>query len=389
MKAFSKAGMALSLLSLLTLTACGTNSTSSTPSNSASSSGATKGTILIGVETPMTGSSAKMGIDMNNAIQMAANQINAKGGVLDKKIKLTFQDDACDPQTAAAAANKLVSENVVAVVGGYCSGAVLPATGVYHQAGIPMVVTAANSAAIPAQGYKDIFLINGTTTAQAETAANYMVKTLGAKNIAILNDNSAYSQDLANRTKLAVTKDGAKVIAFDAIDPQATDYTTELTKLKALHPDATYFTGYYSAGGLILKQFKQLGVSGAFGVGDGANDPTIIKIAGVQNAQGLFTTTSPTPQFQASAKSWVQQYQKEFNMAPGPYSALSYDGMRLLANAISRAGSTSSKAIISALAATKNFSTFGGPVSFKPDGELAKSNFVVLIVKNGQYQLVK
>lgn len=329
-----------------------------------------------------------MGTDMDNAIQMAANQLNAKGGVLGKKIKLTVADDACDPQTAATAANQLVSQNVVGVVGGYCSGAVLPASGVYHSAGMPMVVTAANSAAIPAQGYKDIFLINGTTVAQGETAADYMVKTLGAKRIAILNDNSAYSVDLANRTKNFVQQLGGQVIAFDAINPQETDFTTELTKLKGLHPDATYFTGYYAAGGLLIKQFRQLGVSGAFGVGDGANDPTLIKIAGVQNAQNVFTTTSPTPQFIPSAKNWVEQYQKEFNMAPGPYSALSYDGMRLMANAIKRAGSTNKAAIIKALAATKNFPTFGGPVSFKADGELAKSNFIVLIIKNGQYQRV-
>jgi branched-chain amino acid transport system substrate-binding protein len=376
MKALSKIWVALSVTSMLTLTACGIGG------------GGNQGggnTITVGVETPTTGSSAKMGQDMNHAIQMAVDEINNKGGVLGKKITLTFADDAADPQTAAAAANKLVSQGVVAVVGGYASGAVLPASGVYHQAGIPMVVTAANSAKIPAQGYNNIFLVNGTTTAQAQTAADYMVHKLKGKRIAILNDNSAYSVDLANQTKQFVEQMGGQVVAFDAVNPQETDFTTELTKLKSLKPDATYWTAYYAAGGLLLKQFKQVGVPGAFGVGDGANDPTIIKIAGKQNAEDMFTTTSPTPQFIPSAKDWVQQYQSRFGEAPGPYSALSYDGMRVLADAISRAGSTDKDAIIKALAATKDFQTFGGPVSFKPDGELATSNFIVLVVKNGEY----
>jgi ABC-type branched-subunit amino acid transport system substrate-binding protein len=376
MKALSKIWVALSVASMLTLTACGIGG------------GGNQGggnTITVGVETPTTGSSAKMGQDMNHAIQMAVDEINNKGGVLGKKITLTFADDAADPQTAAAAANKLVSQGVVAVVGGYASGAVLPASGVYHQAGIPMVVTAANSAKIPAQGYNNIFLVNGTTTAQAQTAADYMVHKLKGKRIAILNDNSAYSVDLANQTKQFVEQMGGQVVAFDAVNPQETDFTTELTKLKSLKPDATYWTAYYAAGGLLLKQFKQVGVPGAFGVGDGANDPTIIKIAGKQNAEDMFTTTSPTPQFIPSAKDWVQQYQSRFGEAPGPYSALSYDGMRVLADAISRAGSTDKDAIIKALAATKDFQTFGGPVSFKPDGELATSNFIVLVVKNGEY----
>jgi branched-chain amino acid transport system substrate-binding protein len=380
MKALAKIWMALSVTSMLTLTACGIGGAGGGGGNQGGGN-----TISIGVETPTTGSSAKMGQDMNHAIQMAVDEINNKGGVLGKKISLTFADDAADPQTAAAAANKLVSQGVVAVVGGYASGAVLPASGVYHQAGIPMVVTAANSAKIPAQGYNNIFLINGTTTAQAQTAADYMVHKLKGKRIAILNDNSAYSVDLANQTKKFVEQMGGQVVAFDAVNPQETDFTTELTKLKSLKPDATYWTAYYAAGGLLLKQFKQVGVSGAFGVGDGANDPTIIQIAGKQNAEGMFTTTSPTPQFIPSAKDWVKQYQTRFGEAPGPYSALSYDGMRVLADAISRAGSTDKSAIIKALAATKGFQTFGGPVSFKSDGELATSNFIVLVVKNGDY----
>src|SRR5579875_2324273 len=155
MKGFTKIAMGASLVSLLFATACGTQGSSGNGSGGGGSSSG--GKILIGVITPTTGSSAKMGQDMNNAIKMAVDEINKKGGIIGKQLQVDYEDGACDPQTATAAANKLASENVSAVVGGYCSGAVLPATGVLHQAGIPWVLTAANSAKIPAEGYNDIF----------------------------------------------------------------------------------------------------------------------------------------------------------------------------------------------------------------------------------------
>lgn len=383
MKTWKKLGLGLSVASLLTLTACGSGGSSSGGGQGASGSGE----ILIGVQSPTTGSEAKMGQDINNAVKMAADEINEKGGINGKKIKLVYADDACDPQTATAAANKLVSQGVVAVVGGYCSGATLPASGVYHNAGIPMVVTAANSAKIPAQGYKEIFLVNGTTLHQGEAAAEYMLNKLGAKRIAIVHDNSAFAKDLAEITRQVVEQKGGQVVAFEAVNPEEKDFTTLLTKLKNQKPDATYWTAYYAAGGLLIKQFKQLGVPGAIGVGDGANDKTLIDIAGKQAAEGTFVTTSPTPEFIPGAKSFVDTYTSKFKEAPGPYSALSYDGMRLLADAIARANSTDKAAIVKALKETKGFKTFGGDVSFKEDGTLEKSNFIVITVKDGKFTL--
>lgn len=250
-----------------------------------------------------------------------------------------------------------------------------------------MVVTAANSAKIPAQGYKEIFLVNGTTVHQAAEASDYMVNKLGGKRIAIIHDNSAFAKDLAENTKKDVEQKGGQVVAFEAVNPDEKDFTALLTKLKNLKPDATYWTAYYAAGGLLIKQFKQLGISGAIGVGDGANDKTLIDIAGKQAAEGTFVTTSPTPEFIPAAKSFNDAYKSKFNADPGPYSALSYDGMRLLADAITRANSTDKAAIVKALKETKSFKTFGGDITFKEDGTLEKSNFIVIQVKDGKFAL--
>lgn len=377
MKNWQKLGLALTLSSAL-LSAC-------SPEAVNNSSGGGSGEILIGVQTPTTGSSAKMGEDMNNAIKMATEEINEKGGIDGKKIKLEFADDACDPQTATAAANKLVSQGVKAVIGFYCSGATLPSSGIYHNAGVPVMVTAASSAKIPAQGYKEVFLTTATTDQQSEAAAEYMLKKLGGKRIAIVHDNTAFAKGLAETTQTAVQKQGGQVVAFEAINPEEKDFTAMLTQLKAQKPDATFWTAYYAAGGLLIKQFEQLGVSGAIGVGDGSNDKTLIEIAGKEAAEDAFVITTPTAEFIPEAKSFIDTYKSKYNMEPGPYTAVSYDGMRLLADAIKRAGSDDKAAIVKALSETKSFKTFGGDVSFKSDGTLEKSNFIVLKVKNGQF----
>jgi branched-chain amino acid transport system substrate-binding protein len=394
-KIFTKLGLFLAIFALVFVTACGSNSTGGESSsggessNGSSSSGGSEGgsVIKIGTLLPMTAESAKMGNDMNNAIKMAAEEINENGGILGKQIEIINEDAACNPQVSVAGANKLVSQEVVAVVGGYCSGAALPASGVLNQAGIPWVLTAANSAKLPAQGYNNLFLLNSPATAQARTAADYIGNTLSGKRVAIINDNSAYSVDLAEKTRDNLKEMGVEIVAFDALNPKEKDFSSLVTTLKDQKPDVTYWTGYYAAGGLLLKQFRQVGVPGEFGVGDGSNDPTIIEIAGGDNAEGIFITTTPTPQFQPAAKDWIPKYKEKYGEEPGPYSAISYDGMRLMAEAIKNAGSTDFEAIIEALNQLDGFKTFSGEIGFDENGVVSKSNFMILVVKDGKFAI--
>ncbi|WP_127484039.1 branched-chain amino acid ABC transporter substrate-binding protein [Paenibacillus ehimensis] len=384
MKKQTSIGIATVILGMLALTACGGN-----PDGAKSASGSAEGSasgkeIKIGMMFALSGNEAKMGQDMKQAAELAAEEINAAGGINGSKIKLVAQDDACDPQTATAAANKLVSEGVTAVVGGYCSGAAIPATGVFHQNGIPTVITAANSQKIADQKFPEIFMINGTGVHQAQMATEYMVNKNQAKKIAIIHDNSAFAKDLGEVTKKQVESAGGKVVVFDAVNPDETDFSSLVSKLKQAQPDATYWTAYYKGGGLFIKQFKQQGVSGIIGVGDGANDKMLIDIAGKEAAEGTFITNSPTAEFLPEAKKFIDDYKAKFSQEPGPYSALQYDGIKLMADAIKRAGSTDKKAITEALAKT-DLKTLTGQVSFTPQGTLTKSNFVVLQVKEGTF----
>ena len=167
---------------------------------------------VIGCPEPMTGSTADMGADMYNAMKMAADQLNKQGGMLGRQIKLVEEDDASDPEPAVNAANKLVSMNVDAVVGEYASGVALLCEPIYNNAAVPYLLPDANASSLTSQGFNNVFLINCGGVTQAQTAADFMVKTLGAKAVAVVDDQSAFATNLAQLTDQDVVADGARLL---------------------------------------------------------------------------------------------------------------------------------------------------------------------------------
>ncbi len=343
--------------------------------------------IPVGIMVPTTGSEATYGKDMENAIKLAAGQINTKGGVLGMKIATTTQDAACDPQQAVNAASKLVSQGVTGVVGGYCSGATLPTLKIFGDAGVPIVIPAANSTKLIGAGSGNVFMINSTGADQVNTAVAFF-KSKDIKRLAIVNEGDAYSADLASLTREQWKKDGGDVVAYEVINKGEQDYSALVTRLKQQRPDAVFWTAYYADGALLIKQLRQGGYTGMIALGDGNNSPKLFEIAGAA-ANGVYCFSNPTVEYLPNARAFADEYKKQFHQSPGPYSALSYDGMNLLADAITRAGSTDKPKIIAALRATKDFQGIAGPINFTPQNTLARSNFVVLVGKGKQWALYK
>jgi branched-chain amino acid transport system substrate-binding protein len=149
-----------------------------------------------------------------------------------------------------------------------------------------------------------------------------------------------------------------------------------------------FWTAYYADGALLIKQLRQAGYRGMIAVGDGSNSPKLMEIAGPA-AEGVFCFSNPTAEYLPAAKAFSDNYKKEFKQNPGPYSTLSYDGMKLLASAITKAGSTDRKAIMAALKSTDGFNGIAGPISFTPENTLARSNFVILIAKGPKWELYR
>lgn len=345
-----------------------------------------EGDILVGISVPLTGSSAKGGQDMLNGAKMAEEELNQAGGILGKKIRLAVEDDAGDPQTSVAAANKLVSQGIIAVAGWYCSGAALASLPVYHEAGIPVILTGASATKLTQQGYKNVFRVLGHGEQQAQVAADAMVNKFNAKRIAILRDNTTYSTELAEKTKEEIGKISKSVeVQLEAIVPGEKDFTSVLTKVKSFGPDATYFTGYYGEGSLLVKQFKRLGIKGLFLAGDANNDPTFVEVAG-NDAEGVIMTTPPMVEALPRAANYIKKYKEKFGFDPAAYSVYTYDGLMLLADAIKRAGTTESTTLIQALRETKDFPAITGKISFDEKGDLTRPGYVLVIVENGKFK---
>lgn len=340
-------------------------------------------TINIGVQVPTTGSEATYGQDMANAVTIAQDEINAKGGVLGKKLTMTVGDTACDPQQSVNAAAKLVSQHVVAVVGGYCSGATLPTLKIYGDGHVPFVITAANSTKLIPANPGNAFMINSTGDEQAKTAVTFL-SGKGIKTLAIVNEGDLYSQDLANLTQEGWKGAGNTVAAFETVNKGEQDYSAIVTAIKAANPDAVFWTAYYADGGLLIRQLRQAGYQGTIAVGDGSNSAKLFEIAG-RAAEGVYAFSNPTAEFLPSAKSFITTYKEKFNTDPGPYAPLTYDGMQLLAWAIDKAGSTEPDKVIAALKTAKDQEWLSGPISFTDKNTLARSNFIVLVGKDGKW----
>jgi len=366
----------------LTATACSSSSASSSSSSSTSAS-----PIIIGVPVPLSGEYASAGVDILHGAQLAAKNINAAGGVLGRKIEVVGQDDACLASTGAEAAQKLISQGIVAAAGGYCSTAAFPELEAFHRAGIPYVMDASTNPELTEQGFAQAFRTIGRDDEQGPIAASYITSYLHATRVAVGNDNSTYAKGLAVATVAALQKDGATVVFNNALTPGQSDYTSFLTKVAQSKPQVFYYTGYYPEFGLLLKQAKQLGLKFTMMGGDANNDPTLLKTAGTA-ANGAMMTTAPLAQFLSSATAYVSAYTAAYGTGPGPYSSYEYDAVGVLAQAIKDAGSTAASKIIAALR-TINYNGITGTFHFDSAGDRKPVNYIVIIVKNDQFAAFK
>ncbi len=345
------------------------------------------GPIKVGMIVPSSGSSAPTGASMANGAQLAIDEINEAGGVLDgRKLELVTADDACDPQQAVAGANKLVSSGVVISVGGYCSGATLPTLPIFDKAGVPMIIPAANSQDLVSEGLKSVFLINGTGLQQS-TAALDFIKKEGYSSLALVDDNTSYSVDITTETESQVTADGTvDVVLNSSVNAGESDYSAVVRDIVSSGADIVYWTGYYQEGGLIIDQLRKKGYEGDIMVADGSADSTLAEIAGAA-AEGVYATMTPTPNTIDGAEAWIEDYKEAFGEDPKPYSTQSYDAVRLAAAAFEDAGSTDTDEVIAALEAIDGFDAFSGPLSFTPEHTLANGGFVILVMENGDFLL--
>src|SRR3979490_443838 len=260
------------LIAALGLTACGS-----------SSSSGTTGTIKIGVTGPFSGNYAAPGLDILNAAKVMATTLNKSGGINGQKIEIVAGGHHNVASIGAQAAPNLLSQKVVSLVGGYCSGASIPESDVLRKQGnIPFITVASSNPKFTEQGYNNGCRVSLRDDFAGTVDADFMNAVLKSKKIAIMHDNSTYAKALAELRRTEATKNGANVTYFDAITPGQKDYTSALTRVYSTNPDTFYFTGYYPEAGALVKASNGAGLETEIKLmaGDGEYDPAYVTAGG-------------------------------------------------------------------------------------------------------------
>ncbi|MHB8483194.1 MAG: branched-chain amino acid ABC transporter substrate-binding protein [Nitrospiria bacterium] len=338
-------------------------------------------TIRIGIAGPMTGDQSKMGIDEKNGAELAVSEWNKKGGVLGKKIELWVEDDQHDPKQAVSVANKLVNSGAVGIIGHWNSGSSIPASDVYHQAGIPMITPASTNPQLTDRSYENIFRVCGRDDQQGKIAAQFVLSHKAFKRIGILHDKTTYGQGFADEFKKNL-KDQADIVYFTGLTQGEKDFRGILTTLKGKNPDVIFFGGIYPEAGQLVTQARELRLNAPFLSGDGTFDPTFLKIAGAA-AEGTFLTFAADPSKQKDAAEVLEKYHRKYG-DPGPYSLYAYDAANVLLEAISKGQATDGKSVSVQLHQIRWKGTTG-LIQFDAKGDLLVSPYVVWVVKEGKF----
>lgn len=343
--------------------------------------------ILIGIAGPMTGDQSKLGGDLERGAQLAVDEWNAKGGISGRKIRLEIGDDQHDPKQAVSVANKLINLGIVGMVGHFNSSASIPASSVYHDAGIPMITPASTNPKLTEQGYANVFRVVGRDDQQGRVAAAFVTRHLKAKRVAILHDKTTYGQGLAEEFRKSLAEhadEGVEVISFDGVIQGERDFRGILTTLKSRQPDLFFFGGIFPEGGQLVKQAKEVGLTAPMMSGDGVIDPKFIEIAG-EAAEGTYLTFTPDPDKMPQAAGFLKKYRAKYGNELAPYAIYAYDASNILLKAISDSGSTEGKKVSAAIRSMKYDGALGH-VEFDDKGDITKAPYIVWITKNGQFE---
>lgn len=341
--------------------------------------------IRIGAAGPMTGDQSKMGVDLRNSVELAVAEWNEKGGVLGKKIVLLPADDQADPKQAVSIANKLINQKAVALVGHWNSSCSIPASKYYQDANIVMISPATTNPQLTLQGFKNVFRVCGTDDQQGKVAADFILKTIRPKKIAIIHDKTAYGQGLADYFKRALG-DRVQVVYYGGIIQRDPDYKAVLTTIKQSDPELYFFGGIYPEAGRLVRQAKEIGMTIPMITGDGVYDPTFINIAGT-SAEGTYVTFGAEPAGLPSAKSFMDKYKAKYG-DPGPYSIYAYDAANIILTAIAETRNTDGSKVAEYISKTVFHGAFGD-ISFDKNGDVTKAPYVIWQVKGGKFVEIK
>jgi branched-chain amino acid transport system substrate-binding protein len=347
-------------------------------------------TVTIGITLPLTGADADSATRIKYGAQMAIDEANAKGGVAGYKFKTMVLDNATatagqyDPAQAALNAKKLISDsNVIANVGPEMSGSGKAMSPILSAGDLATITPSSTNPDITDPKFagqyrpkgKAVYFRTLTTDAyQGPNMANYMKDALKVKSVYILDDSGAYGVGMSNAFEAQAKKIGIKVMGHDQLNPKEADYTTILTKIKGMNPDAIYYGGVGQAGIKLAKQAYDVVPKMIKAGGDGMNGGDILKGVGFPAISGWYVTTaSPDLVNDPKLVDWSKRYQEKFKMTPSNYAITAYDAAEVILDAVKRlaaSGKEVNRTTVRDAIQQAKLQTLQGDVSFDNNGDI-------------------
>ena len=347
--------------------------------------------VKLGVAAPLTGTQAHLGKDIENGVRLAIEEYNAKGVTLGgKKVKFDVQaeDDQADPKTATTVAQRLADSGVKGVVGHLNSGASIPASRIYNEAGLPQVSPASTNPKLTQQNFKATFRTIANDVQQGLAIGKYAATKLGKK-VALIDDRTAYGQGLADEVEKAVKANGGSLTGREFTSDKATDFLAILTRIKAQNPEVIVYSGMDTQAGPMLKQIKQLGINAKFITGDGGCTGEVIKLAGDAISGNTYCTQPGLPlEKMPGGKNFNERFKKRFNADVQIYAPYSYDAASAIIEAMKAANSADPAKYAGSIAKV-NFPGVIGTVAFDAKGDIKDGAVTVYQFKAGKWEALQ
>jgi branched-chain amino acid transport system substrate-binding protein len=349
--------------------------------------------VRLGHVAPMSGEQSHYGRDNVNGAILAVEDLNARGVTIGgKKVRfeLLNEDDAADPKQATAAAYKLVDARVNGVIGHLNSGTTIPASRIYHDARIPQITATATNPTYTHQGYDTTFRLVANDGQLGGKLGRYAIETLEARNIAVIDDRTAYGQGVSSEfIKGARAALPGVQIHQEYTTDKATDFTALLTTIKGKHPDIIFFGGTDNVGAPMLRQMKQLRINAKFMGSDAictTGLPELVGDALIDN-QVICLEAGVSDASEKSMAQFNERYRKRFDMEVRQYAPYVYDAVMTMATAMQKADSAEPAKYLSELARI-SYDGITGPIAFDANGDIKDRPLVLFTYKGGRKERI-
>ncbi len=342
-------------------------------------------TFKLGGNFELSGETASYGTPMSKGVQLAVEEANENGGVLGQQIEYVEYDNRSDLTEAASVAQRLVNEQVLAIVGPAPSGNVKATIPVINEGGVPAIGPAATLDNITlnedGEVYEYFFRVSFADSYQGEAAAQFVVDDLQASKAVIVEDQAVdYSLGVSSAFENKFTELGGEIVDKQSLQSGETDFSAILTSLLAQDFDVLYLPIYYTEAGLFIKQAREMGITQPIVGGDGFHSPTLVELAEPQNANDIyFTSHFSTESDDPKVQEFLKKYEEKYGQEADTFAALAYDAANLIFDAAERAGEANPEAIKDAIAATENFEGVTGTFAIDENHDPVKPALMLKI----------